>query len=162
MILALKLYINSLARTNRTFERSYMKTQKNVLTLVLTLGLWVGPVLGCRTSTQKTREAVNASTISAEDLYRAYESSEADADKLYQGKILIVTGKVGATDAMPRNPSVTLIDARQKDKVQCFGFAPDQKDAMSKMEVGQRVSVKGKCMGKVVLPIPVLEDCVFQ
>ena len=139
-----------------------MKTQKSGLTLVLTLGLWLGLVFGCRTSTQRTREAVSASTISAEELYRAYKSNEADADKLYQGKILIVTGKVGATDAMPRNPSVTLIDARQKEVVECFGFGPDQKDAVSKLEVGQKVSVKGKCMGKVVLPIPVLEDCVLQ
>ncbi len=50
-----------------TFERSDMKTQKSVLTLVVALGLWLGPVFGCKTSTQRTREATGGSTISAEE-----------------------------------------------------------------------------------------------
>src|SRR6266436_3782511 len=125
-----------------------MRIPKSSIALVLTFGLWLGLVLGC-SSLRKAADEKRAEregpgvTISAEDLHKAYESNEADADKLYQGKILIVTGKVGATDVMPRNPSVTLIDAQQKEIVQCFGFAPDQKDVVSKLVVGQKVSVKG-------------------
>jgi hypothetical protein len=42
---------------------------------------------------QKRAEREGAGVpISAKDLYRAYESNEAEADKLYQGKMVIVTG----------------------------------------------------------------------
>jgi hypothetical protein len=122
-------------------------------------------VLGCKTSTQRTLEATNAIRISAEDLSRAYQSTEAEAEKLYQGKILVVSGNVGTTVAPESglgNPGLTLIDARQRPIVQCLGFATHEKDAISKLKTGQSVSVKGKCMGKVVTDIPVLEDSVLQ
>ena len=142
-----------------------MKPQRNVVTLVVIFALWLGLVLGCKTSTQRTSEATNAITISAEDLYKAYESNEAAADKLYQGKILIVTGTVGTTSTPESGmgrPAVILIGARQKPIVNCFGFATDEKDAISKLKSGQKVSVKGKCMGKVATDIPSLEDSVLQ
>ena len=99
-----------------------MSTKKNALTLIVVFGLWLGLVLGC----SSFRKAVNEKraeregtgiNISAEDLYKAYESNEAEADKLYQGKILIITGTVGTTSAPEEGmgrPAVILIDARQK------------------------------------------------
>ena len=96
---------------------------------------------------------------------RAYESSEADADKLYQGKIVIVTGTVGTTstpDEGMGRPAIILVDAHQKPIVNCFGFATGDKEAISKLKTGQKVTVKGKCMGKVMTDIPVLEDSVLQ
>ena len=104
-------------------------------------------------------------TISAEDLSKAYESNEAEADKLYQGKILIVTGTVGTTSAPGEGmgrPAIILVDAHQKPIVNCFGFATDNKEAISKLKAGQKVSVKGKCMGKVMTDIPVLEDSILR
>ena len=104
-------------------------------------------------------------TVSAEELYKAYQSNEAEADKLYQGKIVIVTGTVGTTSAPEEGmgrPAVILVDAHQKTIVNCFGFATDEKDAISKLKTGQKVSVKGKCMGKVATDEPTLEDCVLQ
>ena len=141
-----------------------MNTQKNVLTLFVTLGLWLGLILGCSSfrkameSKRLEREGTGI-TISAEDLYKAYESNEAEADKLYQGKILIVTGKVGTIDA--KIPLVLLVDARQKPIIQC-GFAGDQKDAVSKMELGPTVTARGRCGGKSILGMPALVDCVLQ
>ena len=144
-----------------------MKLQKTWVALVLTFGLWLGLVLGC----SSLRKAVNDKraeregppiTISAEDLNKAYESSEADADKLYQGRILIVTGTVGTAVVGTGNPAVDLTNARQKPIVQCLGFATDEKDAISNLKTGQKVTVKGKCMGKVAMDIPVLEDSVLQ
>ena len=138
-----------------------MKTQKSVLTLGLMFSLWLGLVLGCKSSTQRTREATDAITISAEDLYKAYESNEADADKLYQGKMLIVSGTVGDTDTPAvGNPAVTL-SAQKSAAIQCFGFAADQKDAISKLKTGQTVTVKGKCMGRMMGKLVVLQDSVL-
>lgn len=142
-----------------------MKKHKTSVTLMLAVGLWFGLVLGCKTSTQRTSEATNAITISAEDLHKAYESDAAAADNLYQGKILVVTGTVGTTSTPGTgmgNPAVILIDARQKPIVNCLGFATDAKDSIAKLKTGQKVSVKGKCMGKVATDVPALEDSVLQ
>jgi len=144
-----------------------MKSHKTSVTLVLTFGLWLGLVLGC----SSLRKAVNnkraereerAIKISAEDLHKAYEANEADADKLYQGRILIVSGTLGTAVTGIGNPGLDLIDAQQKPIVQCLGFATDEKDAISKLKTGQKVTVKGKCMGKVTMEIPILEDSVLQ
>jgi hypothetical protein len=147
-----------------------MKSHKSLFTLMLTLSLWLGLILGC-SSMRKAMDEKRAEregppiTISAEDLSRAYESNEAEADKLYQGKIVIVTGTVGTTstpaEGMGR-PAIILVDAHQKPIVNCFGFATDNKEAISKLKAGQKVSVKGKCMGKVMTDIPVLEDSILQ
>ena len=147
-----------------------MKTQKSYISLLLVFGLWLGLVLGC-SSFRKAMDEKRAEregpaiNISAEDLNRAYQTSEADADKLYQGKIVIVTGTVGTTttpgEGMGR-PAVILVDAHQKTIVNCFGFANEDKDAVSKLKPGQKVTIKGKCMGKVATYEPTLEDSVLQ
>ena len=147
-----------------------MRITKTSITLVLTFGLWLGLVLGCSSfrkameSKRVEREGTGV-TISAEDLYKAYQSNEADADKLYQGKIVIVTGTVGTTstpDEGMGRPAIILVDAHQKPIVNCFGFATDNKEAISKLKTGQKVTVKGKAMGKVMTDVPVLEDSVLQ
>ena len=145
-----------------------MSTKKNALTLIAVFGLWLGLVLGC----SSFRKAVNEKraeregtgiNISAEDLYKAYEANEAEAEKLYQGKIVIVTGTVGTSSpGTYGNPAVILIDAKEKPIVNCFGFAKDYKEAIAKLKTGQKVTVKGKCMGKVATAEPTLEDCVLQ
>jgi hypothetical protein len=153
-----------------TFQRSEMKTQKNGLTLFVVFGLWLGLVLGC-SSFRKAMEEKRAEregpgiAISAVDLYQAYQSNEADADKLYQGKIVIVTGTVGTIstpeEGMGR-AAVILVDSHQKPIVNCFGFAADARDAIKKLKSGEKVTVKGKCMGKVATDEPSLEDSILQ
>src|SRR6266567_9635684 len=147
-----------------------MKTQNSSVTAFVALALWLALILGC-SSFRKAMDEKRAEregpgiTISADDLYRAYQSNEAEADKIYQGKIVIVTGIVGTTstpdDGMGR-PAVILVGSNQKPIVNCFGFASDEKEAISKLKPGQKVTIKGKCMGKVATDEPALEDCVLQ
>ena len=140
-----------------------MRIPKTSITLALTFGLWLGLILGC-SSFRKAMESKRVEregtgiAISADDLIKAYELNEAEADKLYQGKIVVVTGKVGSLDA--KIPTVFLMDARQKADILC-DFARDQKDAVSKLEFGQTVTVRGKCAGKVLGSVG-LVDCVVQ
>jgi len=137
---------------------------------MLMFGLWLGLILGCSSmkkamDEKRTEREGSPITISADDLSKAYETNEAEAEKLYQGKILIVTGTVGTTstpDEGMGRPAIILVDAHQKPAVNCFGFATDSKEAISKLKTGQKVSVKGKCMGKVMTDVPVLEDSVLQ
>lgn len=147
-----------------------MKTQKNAFTLVVVFGLWLGLVLGC-SSFRKAMDEKRAEregpaiTISAEELYKAYQSNEAEADKLYQGKIVIVTGTVGTISAPEESmgrSAVILVDSHQKPIVNCFGFSTSDKDAIKKLKPGQKVTVKGKCMGKVATDEPSLEDSILQ
>ena len=147
-----------------------MRMPKTSVTLGLTFGLWLGLILGC----SSFRKAVNEKraeregapiTITADDLYKAYQSNEAEAAKLYQGKIVIVTGAVGTIstpDEGMGRPAIILVDTHQKPIVNCFGFATDAKEAISKLKTGQKVTVKGKCMGKVATDMPSLEDSVLQ
>ena len=140
-----------------------MKTQKNPVILMIVFSVWLGLILGC-SSFRKAMDAKRIEregpgiTISADDLIKAYESNEAEADKLYQGKIVVVTGKVGSLDA--KIPTFFLMDARQKADIFC-DFVRDQKDAVSKLEFGQTVTVRGKCAGKVLGSVG-LTDCVVQ
>jgi hypothetical protein len=147
-----------------------MKTQKSSISVFVTLALWLGLILGCsyfqKAMNEKRAEREGSGiTISAEELSNAYHANEADADKLYQGKIVMVTGTVG-TVSIPAGgvgrPAIVLVDGNQKPIVNCFGFAADARDAVSKVKTGQKVTVKGKCMGKVATDEPSLEDCVLQ
>jgi len=52
--------------------------------------------------------------------------------------------------------------AQKSAAVQCFGFGADQKDAISRLRTGQSVSVKGKCVGRMMGKLVVLEDSVLQ
>jgi hypothetical protein len=135
-----------------------MKTQRNVLSIVVAFGLWLGLVVGCSSGNKTSDEPIK---ITAEDLYKAYETNQAGADELYKGKTLIVSGAVGSVYVLEDKEYVNLFDARQKLIVECAGFAANQKDAISKLKAGQRVSVRGYCVGRV-LGYPVLEDCVLQ
>ena len=147
-----------------------MRIQKNAFTCLIVLGLWLLLALGC-SSFKKAVEEKRAEregpgiTVSADDLYKAYQSNDAEADKLYQGKIVIVTGTVGTISAPEEGmgrPAVILVDSHQKSIINCFGFSTNDKDAIKKLRPGQKVTVKGKCMGKVAVDEPSLEDSILQ
>jgi RecJ-like exonuclease len=142
-----------------------MKTQKTLITPVMIFGLWLALVLGCstlRTAANSPSSSQNGGApikISAEDLYKAYESNEVAAADLYKGKTLIVSGTLGNIGEAMGSRYVFLVDDHQSPVVECF-FADDQKDSLSRLKKGQTVSVKGTCqrrMGPVVL-----EECIIQ
>ena len=128
------------------------------------------PNLSCASMQKKMNQARaeregSGVPISAKDLYHAYESNEAEADKLYQGKIVIVTGTVGTTSTpgpATGRPAIVLIDDQHKPIVNCFGFSTDARDAIAKLRSGDKVTVKGKCMGRIATDEPTLEDSVLQ
>jgi len=147
-----------------------MKTKKNNLTMALVASLWLALALGC-SNLRKAMDEKRAEregpgvSLSAEDLSKAYAANEADADQQYQGKLVIVTGTVGTVSAPDEGmgrPAIVLVDAKQKEIVNCFGFPADARDSIRKLKPGQKVTVKGKCMGKVASDIPSLEDSVLQ
>jgi hypothetical protein len=59
-------------------------------------------------------------------------------------------------------PAIVLTDDQQKPIVNCFGFSADATDAIAKLKSGDKVTVKGKCMGRIATDEPTLEDSVLQ
>src|ERR1700687_3282000 len=130
-----------------------MKLQRNAVTLVVVFGLWVGLILGC--SSLRNSAPIK---ISAEDLSKAYESNENSANDRYKGETLIVTGKVGVTnisEGATTPPSFHFGDGH------LVVFFAEEKEEVSKLKIGQTVTVKGKCMGRVLLFVTLM-NCVIQ
>ena len=63
---------------------------------------------------------------------------------------------------MPKSPEGAELPGMLETGQRCFGFAAANKDAIAKLKPGQKVTVKGKCMGKVATDTPSLEDSVVQ
>src|SRR5262249_46988336 len=109
------------------------------LSAPMVIALMLLPNLSCaglrKAMNQKRAEREGpAITISAEDLYKAYESNEADADKTYQGKTVVVSGVVGTTSTPEQGmgrPAIVLVDGHDKPIVNCFGFSSDARDSIA-------------------------------
>ena len=128
-----------------------MKSYSTSITLVLTFGLWLGLVLGC--SSLRNSAPIK---ISAEDLSKAYENEKTANDR-YRGETLIVTGMVGITNTS-KGKTPAAFHFADAPLVVCF---MEQEDEVSKLKIGQTVTVKGKCTGSV-LGFVTLMNCVIQ
>ncbi|HEX8919916.1 MAG TPA: hypothetical protein VF766_00470 [Pyrinomonadaceae bacterium] len=100
--------------------------------------------------------------VTATALYQDYEANEVAADEKYKGKTLAVSGTVDSigkdiTDTM----YVTLNSGKQYSitNVQCM-FDDEHKNALSRLSKGQKITIKGRCDGK--LGNVFLKDCVLQ
>ena len=99
-------------------------------------------------------------TVTALALASAYEDNEVAADQQYNGKNLLVTGKIESIDTVLGTTSVTLKGKNMSFvSVQCF-VDDSQKDAIVKLKKGQTATVQGVCDGKS-LNVE-LKDCVIK
>lgn len=108
-------------------------------------------------------EIVNESPaveISASQLYKDYESNGVAADQKYKGKVLRVSGVVNNIDRdIMDKIYVTLKGDQYFGDVQCF-FAEDHVNMAAQLSKGQRITVKGKCEGKLMNVM--LKGCVIE
>ena len=93
--------------------------------------------------------------ISAQDLYQAYVDNEVNADNLYKGKLLAVTGSISdiSTDIITDAPCVALEsgDSLGLHTIQCFFSDTDDENAkVAQLSDGQAVTIIGKCSGTLV------------
>jgi hypothetical protein len=78
---------------------------------------------------------------------------------------VIVTGIVGTTSTPEQGmgrPAIILVDANDKPIVNCFGFSADAQEAIAKLKSGDKVTITGKCMGRIATDEPTIEDSVLQ
>jgi len=98
--------------------------------------------------------------VSATQLYADYEANEIAADQKYKGKVLVVSGTIGdiAKD-IADDIYVTLKGDDVIGDVQCF-FSEAHTSTAAQLQKGQKITVKGKCDGKMMNVI--LRGCSVQ
>lgn len=88
--------------------------------------------------------------ISASQLYADYEANGVAADEKYKGKVLLVTGVVNNIDKDILDAIyVTLKADEYFGDVQCY-FADSHTKTAAQLSKGQKITVKGKCDGKLM------------
>ncbi|MDB5311468.1 MAG: hypothetical protein JWO38_5670 [Gemmataceae bacterium] len=97
-------------------------------------------------------------TISAVELDREYDANELAADGKYRGKELQVSGTVKKITRDDRPGKITVeLDGTPGSTVDC-NFNQSDQGELAPIAVGQGVSVRGKCKGKVRTWVT-MDDC---
>jgi len=101
------------------------------------------------TDTQKVQSQTPSYTLTAEQLYREYDSNEVSADAKYKGKVIIVSGTIQdiGKDIMD-DAYIVIGGGGFLDGVQCT-FTKGQQSSVARLSKGQRVTVKGEVSGKM-------------
>lgn len=105
---------------------------------------------------QKGIEERKKNTVTASQLYAAYDANEVSADQNFKNKTFYVTGIVEEIkkDFMG-DIYVTLKTGDYFSYVNCY---LDNEDLAAKLKKGQRVTFKGTCKG-MVITLVTMEDC---
>ncbi len=85
-------------------------------------------------------------TISAEELYRAFETDEPAANARYLGKILAVNGRVREVNTLPDGTVKVILDTGRDFGVLCE-FDPNTRHARTAFSPGEPLTLKGECAG---------------
>ena len=99
-------------------------------------------------------------TVSAQELYKAYEDNGVAADEKYKDKVILVNGIVETIDKDITDAIyVTLKTSMYSASVQCLFANSHTKEAAS-LKKGTKVSIKGKVDGK--LGNVILRGCTLE
>lgn len=85
-------------------------------------------------------------TVSAADLYMAFEADEAAANARYLGKILAVEGQVREANTLPDGTVKVVLDTGKDFGVLCE-FDPNTSHRRTHFEPGEQLTLKGECAG---------------
>jgi len=87
-----------------------------------------------------------AYTISASELYNAFEQNEQQANQKYLGKVLAVTGTVDGVQTTDSTASIQLASGNDMGGINCsLAKSANQKNRMPVK--GQTIQLKGRCTG---------------
>lgn len=116
------------------------------------------------TDAPQSNPAPQYTQISAADLLSAYDANEVNADNLYKGELLLVTGIVKSIgkDLTDRVYITISEDGSEYNlyTVQCYFEDEDEiNNKVATLEQGQTVNVLGTCDGKVLNVA--LKDCIL-
>ncbi len=101
------------------------------------------------TDTQKVQSQAPSYTLSANQLYREYDSNEVAADAKYKGKVVIVSGTIQDIGKDIMDDAYIVIGGEGFfDGVQCT-FTKGEQSSVARLSKGQQVTVKGEVAGKM-------------
>ena len=127
-----------------------MNNKKHIASLIafIVFGILAIGSIESDEDTQKVQSQEPSYTLSADQLYREYESNEVAADAKYEGKVVIVYGIIqdigkGITDEV----YIVIGGSGFLDGVQCF-FTEGEQSSIARLSKGQSVRVKGEVSGK--------------
>lgn len=95
----------------------------------------------------ETKDATSDIVISPKELLDAYELDEAAADAKYLDKIIEVKGTVKTINQVDKGGSLTLDTGNDMSSIICEF---ETVDAYANVKVGDQVTVKGFCSGKLM------------
>jgi predicted negative regulator of RcsB-dependent stress response len=90
----------------------------------------------------RAADVATAYKCTAEQLYNEYSTSEAAADKKYNGVVMEVTGLVADVQATAQSVNVLLAAGATGNGVNC-----SLQSKVNNLAVGRTVTIKGKCAG---------------
>jgi len=96
--------------------------------------------------------------ITAIDLANTYKANEINADKLYKGRMIELTGNVYDISDMLGSQSIT-IEGQDYNHVLCF-FKPNQKDKLATLQKGQNVTIIGLVDGYSLMTV--VKNCEIK
>jgi hypothetical protein len=113
----------------------------------------------------RTKMASEAITVSAVDLYDAYEANALRADNTYKDKFVRVTGRVNSIDQdlLTGRPYVKL----RSHPTNQFGnfvyvyFKETETSKIADLDIGQTITIIGSCEGKGILSVNI-RDSFFE
>jgi hypothetical protein len=117
----------------------------NVLSILVMVGWLVFFAANSKSTTQQEVETADAIQIPAGQLCREYRTNVVKADEDYKGKVLEVTGQVKLV-SKERIGRLTVELGGQTDTIDC-DFGSSNKSELAGIEIGQTVTIRGKCKG---------------
>ena len=111
--------------------------------------------VGSMESEEKTQKAVTSqdpvATLTAKELFKAYEDNEVSADAKYKDKIVQVSGVIEdiGKDLTDSIYVILRVDPHGIGGIQCF-FSDSDAGRVANFRKGQHLTVKGKCSGKMM------------
>lgn len=104
--------------------------------------------------------------ISSIDLWDAYSANKVNADILYKGQLLSITGEITdiGQDLITKYPCISLSsgDPYSLNAIQCFFPGDtDDMDAIAQLEDGQTITITGICKGTPILNVQI-SDCYIS
>ncbi len=122
---------------------------KKYIYVLLVLAM-IGGLIGYKMFNKGHAETKNVTAefvLSPSELLTAYESDEAAADAKYLDKIIEVKGKIKSINEVENGGSISLDTGNDMASVTCEF---ESKDAVNGIKIGDEVTVKGFCSGKLM------------
>lgn len=115
--------------------------------LIIAIGSGIFGYMQYNKSHKETDGATADVVISPKELLDAYDGDESAANQLYLDKIIEVEGTVRSINEVEVGSSISLDTGDEMSSIICEF---EMLDAISSVKVGDKVTVKGFCTGKLM------------